>query len=83
MTVLGFKIDKVWIAVSVEDGDEGACAMFLPGMGWLPLIAADPVRLVWLEEQAKNFAIANKITVEIVEMSTRASHKVFKGQLDG
>ncbi len=67
------RIDALWAFVSVdEDGNEGLCAMSLPGWpGPMPLIAADEARLRSLIPMAERLAAATKTRIRLIKLTTR------------
>ena len=85
VTVVGGKntilrIESVWAAVSVdEDGTEGMCAIFT-GQGWLPLMAADEVRLPFIREQAAIIAHRDQRRVKIIRLTERSVVEEFDGR---
>jgi hypothetical protein len=66
------KIDKVWAVVSVDPTDqtEGICAVQINGQ-WMPLLAADEERLVFLKEQMYRLAFESPMSLRLIELSTR------------
>jgi hypothetical protein len=67
------RIDAIWAFVSVdENGNEGVCAMPLPGLpGPVPLIAADEARLSSLIPLAEHLAKVANIKIRLIKLSTR------------
>ena len=67
------RIDALWAFVSVDDdGNEGLCAMPLPGLpGPIPLIAADEARLRSLIPMAERLAAAAKMRIRLIKLTTR------------
>ena len=67
------RIDAIWAFVSVDAaGNEGLCAMPLPGFpGPMPLIAADQTRLASLIPMAERLAQASKTRIRLIKLSTR------------
>ena len=67
------RIDAIWAFVSVDAaGNEGLCAMPLPGLpGPIPLIAADEARLRSLLPMAERLAAASKMRIRLIKLSTR------------
>lgn len=74
-----FRIDTVWMAISVdEQGNEGLCAMF-DGKSWFPLIASDEKRLEWVIRNAKLMAKNSRNTIKIIKFTTREEIEVISG----
>ena len=62
---MGFKIEDIWLFVSVgHDGDEGVCA-FQVADGWMPMVAADEKRLEQLKPIAARLAQSTGQTVQL------------------
>lgn len=64
------RIDSVWLAVSVDKGGEGVCAISAGGV-LMPLIAADKDRLVWLKDTARQLAELQRKQIQLIRMTTR------------
>lgn len=66
------RIDQVWVFVSLdEDGNEGVCAASLPGLGVVPLIAADEDRLKSLTGLAHEVSQLSGKTIRLIRLCTR------------
>ena len=66
------RIDAIYAFVSVdEDGNEGVCAMPLPGLGPVPMIAADAARLKSLIPMAEKLAKLSGIKIRLIKLTTR------------
>lgn len=76
----GFVIRDVWVAlVTLDDTDEAVPAVLSPdGIHWVPLIAADSKRLVWLKEMARVHSRNSGKPVKIVKFTTREDLEVIK-----
>jgi hypothetical protein len=73
------RIDAIWAFVSVdEDGNEGLCAMTLPGLGLTPLIAADEARLESLRRSAQSLATKSGKAVRLIRLHSREDLEVIK-----
>jgi hypothetical protein len=67
------RIDPVWMALSVDDdGTEGLCAVQIDGT-WMPLVAADEMRLAFIRAQAEIIARQQQRLVRIVRLGERAA----------
>jgi hypothetical protein len=74
---VGFRVREIWLALAVhEDGDEGVVAVLAP-TGWAPLVAADPKRLEFVREAAKELAKERGKPIRIVRLSQRSDVEVF------
>lgn len=76
---LGFKIERIWAALAVDDAGEGVCAgpmMTDQGMITAPLIAADETRLDYIRQMAQGMAIFFKKPVRIAKFSKREDIEV-------
>jgi len=67
------QIDHVYLFVSVDavDGNEGVCAAPAPGVGCMPLIAADEKRLEQLIPMAKQIALLGNVKIRLIKLSKR------------
>lgn len=73
-------VDKVWMAVSVDDdGTEGICATMINGQ-WLPLLAADEERLPFIMDQARMIASTQKRLVRIIRLHSREEVGLIDGR---
>lgn len=76
----GFVIKELWAVVVMHgDGDEAVPAVLGPSGTWLPLIAADPKRLIWLRDQAGKLANATSRPLKLVRFDTRTDLETFGG----
>lgn len=67
------KIKTMTAFVSVdEDGNEGVCATFNPGMGWMPMVGADHARVESFRDLAKEIARTSGKPVKLVRFSVRS-----------
>lgn len=77
----GFRIDGIWawVAVDPDDGDEGVIGMYAgDDLGWLPLIAADRVRLDEMRPIAAAHALATRRPVTLVRFDVRTELEVIE-----
>jgi len=75
------RINKIWAFLSVDkDGNEGVCAAPAPGVGCLPLIAADMARVDSLMPVAQMLARMSGMTIKLVEFSVRTELKEIVGR---
>jgi hypothetical protein len=73
------RIDRLWAALSVDDGGEGLCAApMIPGQLTTPLIAADKRRLDIIRPWAQRVAKMTKRTVRIVKFGSREDVEIFR-----
>lgn len=72
-------IDSVWMAVAVDPiaETEGMCAMLM-GDHWMPLVAADELRLIDLRKQARFIADRTGQTVKLIRLTVRDEIETFK-----
>jgi len=75
-------IEHIWAAISLdpEDQTEGVCAV-LVGQNWMPLIAADEERLLWLEQMAEGISTARNMEIKIVEFSHSGVLRTIKPEI--
>lgn len=71
------RIDSLWMAISTDMQGDGVCAVILNGT-WVPLIAADEERLVWIRAMAQEI-IDNGIhdDVRLIKLTTREEVETF------
>ncbi len=76
---VGFIVREVWVALAVMgDGDEAVPAVVNERTGMMqPLIAADPKRLYWIQEQAKRLSQVGRVPIRIVKFSTREEVAIY------
>ena len=62
-----------FVAIDPRDptGDEGVCAIQGPDGAWMPLVAADPVRLAALRPYALRLARRMRCPVKLVRFDVR------------
>lgn len=72
MTGEGFKILSIHAIISTdnEDGAEGVVAYHTP-MGWLPMVAADAIRLKQLLEKAEELKKENGMDYKVIRFDHR------------
>lgn len=77
-----FRIGSVWAAVAVDDNnEEGLVAEFLPQHGgWVPLVAADEERLVWIKETAARLAKQRQQLVRVIQLTSRVELEAYDGR---
>lgn len=74
------RIDQVWLALSVDDdGSEGVCAIRINGT-WMPLVAADPKRLEFIQHHARLIAMEQRRIVRIAKLGSREDLEVIDGR---
>lgn len=74
------RIDRMWAGLSVDEGGEGVIGRLLPNGTWLPFVAADPKRLLFIREQAQLIAMERAILVRVVRFDTRTDLEEFDGR---
>jgi hypothetical protein len=68
---LGYVVRDIYVYLAVhEDGDEGVVAMRM-GSAWIPLVAADPIRLAQLRPIAEATARTTGKSIRLVRFTTR------------
>lgn len=79
-TGTGFVIKELWAVVVVhDDTDESVPAVRAPNGVFVPLIAADQTRLVWLKEQARHMANQTTKSFKLVRFDNRTDLETFGG----
>lgn len=72
-------IRAVWAAVVIHsDGDEAVPGVMNQSGMWFPLIAADPKRLEWIRERARELSRESGKAIRIVKFTTREDLEVIK-----
>lgn len=66
------RVNSVWVALAVDpmDGSEGMCGVLI-GDHWMPLVAADELRLPFVQQQARFIADRTGQTVRVIRLTTR------------
>jgi hypothetical protein len=66
------RIDEMWVYVSIDsDGNEGVVGSYVPGSGWVPLMATDPQRLELIRPMALAVARQSGMRIRLVKFSSR------------
>jgi hypothetical protein len=75
----GFRITSVWAFVSVDpaDGDEGVLAARM-GDYWLPMVAADQVRIEQLRPYAEKIGREGNVKVRLIRFDQRTEVEVLE-----
>jgi len=72
------RIEHVYAFLGFDpvDQNEGVAATFVPGTGWLPLVAADEKRLNQITIIAEHIAAETGQAITLVKFSTREDIRV-------
>jgi len=73
------RIESVWMAVSVDpvDQTEGVCSVLMRDH-WMPLIAADELRLIDIRKQAQFIADRTGQAVRLIRLTVRDEVDTFE-----
>ena len=72
------RIEQIWAYLSIDDGGEGVCAAPVEGIGTLPLIAADRIRLEQLRPFAVTVAKVSKRPVRLACFRAREDKEIIQ-----
>lgn len=76
----GFDVAALWVALTRDvDGDESVPCAFNPLGQWVPLVAADEIRLDWVRAEAERVSREQHRVIRIVKFSTRTDLEVIGG----
>lgn len=73
------RIDELYLFVSCDETGEGVIAAPLPGIGTVPLMAADKARLESIRPIAKQLAELYGTRVKLVKFTARVELETFDG----
>lgn len=75
---LGFRIETLWAFVAVhEDGDEGVTGFLAVDGTWMPMVAADRVRVDLLRPMAARIAKESGKPIRLVRLAGRVDEEEF------
>lgn len=73
---LGYRIDRLFAYVALDDEGEGVVSMTMPGLGTVPFVGADSDRMLSLRPQAQLIAKQTGKQVKLIRFDTRTEVEV-------